>query len=81
MKGVTSIGNIMISYDIRGIPHHDYYSSQARYGIVTSIDAANTSEPYLIKWDDGTVSTHPIWEINIMQTHTNLVFNDNYTMA
>ena len=81
MKDATPIGSIMISYDIKGGPSDNYYDPQTKYGIVTSIDVTNAEEPYHIVWGDGTASTHPSWEINIIQAHTELVLNNSYVTA
>ena len=77
MKNTPSIGNIMIAYDLKSDQNDNHFCPQTKYGIITSIDITNAEEPYHIEWGDGATSTHPSWEINIIQTHTELVLNNN----
>ena len=77
MKDMTSIGDIMIAYDLKTDLGNSYFNPQTKYGIVISLKPWLNNEPYMVEWDDGTTSTHPQWEMDIMQKHTNLIFNNN----
>ena len=71
----------MVAYDLQPESQNTCFKPQTKYGIVTEIESLKTDEPYLIEWSDGTISTHPIWEMDIMQIHANLIFDYNHSLT
>jgi len=71
----------MITYDLKANQNDRHFCPQTKYGIVTSIESCNIDEPYSIEWSDGSYSTHPTWEIDIMRAHSNLIFNNTPVRA
>ena len=74
------IGSIIVGYNLFNDDIEKSYIAKQKYGIVTGV-TNKTQKAYTVKWADGDISSHELWEMEVLREHSSLVFNNGFSHA